>query len=46
MRRDTSRNEFFVVRSVCEAVCHSRRCRFETTSRESVRTIASADTHA
>ena len=33
-------------RSVCDAVCHSSRCRASRTSRQSVRTIASAETQA
>ncbi len=44
--RHTKLAEFGTARSECDADCHSRRERLDTNIRYSVRTIASADTHA
>ena len=46
MPRQTTRAESVMPRSIWDAVRHSRRCRWETAMRQSVRTIASADTNA
>ncbi len=46
MSRQTPPADAGTPRSVPDAVCHSSRCRRLTTSRQSVRTIASAETQA
>ena len=46
MARQASRAEEDLERSDWRAVCHSRRCRRETTIRHMVRTMASAEIQA